>query len=156
MSVAATLERVINTPGYHDILAILKGALSHQAAACVPELTIPLSSRIVSAGARNGFVYGVKVRAPHAFVMSILFQSGTFQQKLRFVYKATKQHALNLAKFVSIYKTALLLQKTLNGGKRRQWDTFFAGLLGGWYVFGERNAVNEQVSALSYSVSTPI
>jgi hypothetical protein len=25
-------------------------------------------------------------------------------------------------------------------------DTFVAGLLGGWIVFGERNAVNEQVS----------
>ena len=72
--------------------------------------------------------------------------SDRLQQRLKYVYKATKQHSLNLAKFVAIYKTALLLQKTLAGGKQRGFDTFFAGLIGGWCVFGERNAVNEQVS----------
>lgn len=65
------------------------------------------------------------------------------------MYRATKQHSLNLARFVTIYKTALLLQKTLAGGKERQFDTFFAGLIGGWAVFGERNAVNEQVRRCS-------
>lgn len=49
---------------------------------------------------------------------------------------------------MTIYKTALLLQKTLNGGKERKMDTFIAGLIGGWTTFGERNAVNEQVRAL--------
>jgi hypothetical protein len=49
---------------------------------------------------------------------------------------------------VTIYKTVLLLQRKLagGGGKERSGDTFWAGLVGGWYVFGERNAVNEQVS----------
>jgi len=42
----------------------------------------------------------------------------------------------------------LLLQRKTNGGKERNADTFIAGLLGGWAVFGERNAVNEQVSTL--------
>lgn len=32
------------------------------------------------------------------------------------------------------------------GGKEKKADTFFAGLIGGWFVFSERNAVNEQVS----------
>ena len=45
------LEAIIADPAYHDYLAILKGA-------------------------RNGFVYGVKVRFPHALVMSILFGRG--------------------------------------------------------------------------------
>ncbi|GAA5843406.1 hypothetical protein JCM5353_001189 [Sporobolomyces roseus] len=116
----ATLDQVVRNPAYHDILAILKGA-------------------------RNGLVYGARVRGPHALVMSLIFQSGSLQQRLRYVYKATKQHSLNLAKFVAIYKTALLLQKTLAGGKQRGLDTFFAGLIGGWCVFGERNAVNEQI-----------
>jgi peroxisomal membrane protein 4 len=52
---------------------------------------------------------------------------------------------------VAIYKTCLLLQKTLAGGKQRAADTFFAGLIGGWMVFGERNAVNEQVSCMESS-----
>lgn len=44
---------LIMNEAYHDYLAILKGA-------------------------RNGFVYGVKVRFPHALVMSILFGHGRF------------------------------------------------------------------------------
>jgi peroxisomal membrane protein 4 len=61
------------------------------------------------------------------------------------IFRATKTHALNLAKFVTIYKTLLLLQKKVNRGKERQLDTFIAGLVGGYAVFGERNAINEQV-----------
>ena len=52
---------------------------------------------------------------------------------------------MNLAKFVSLYKTFLLIQRKANGGKERSADTFIAGLLGGYLVFGDRTAVNEQV-----------
>ena len=45
------LRSVAVNPAYHDILAILKGA-------------------------RNGLVYGVKVRFPHALVMAALFGRG--------------------------------------------------------------------------------
>lgn len=45
------IQHIIASPAFHDYLAILKGA-------------------------RNGFVYGVKVRFPHALVMSILFGRG--------------------------------------------------------------------------------
>jgi peroxisomal membrane protein 4 len=48
---SAMLSEFINNPAYHDYLAILKGA-------------------------RNGFVYGCKVRFPHALVMAILFGRG--------------------------------------------------------------------------------
>ncbi|GAA96043.1 hypothetical protein E5Q_02704 [Mixia osmundae IAM 14324] len=115
-----SLDRLVADPRYRDILAIVKGA-------------------------RNGLVYGAKVRFPHALVMTVLFHSTPWSQRARFVYNATKQHSLNLCKFVTIYKTALLLQRYLNGGKERSLDTFFAGLIGGWTVFGERNAVNEQI-----------
>lgn len=64
---------------------------------------------------------------------------------MRMIYRATRQHAFNLAKFVSLYKTILLIQRKLNGGKERDSDTFVAGLIGGYFVFGDRNAVNEQV-----------
>ena len=75
--------------------------------------------------------------------------SPSWQTRAKFIYKATKQHALNLAKFVTIYKTALLLQRNLLHGNKKQGslDTFFAGLIGGYTVFGDRNAVNEQVRA---------
>ncbi|TEB12119.1 peroxisomal protein [Coprinellus micaceus] len=116
----ALLNEIIANPAYHDYLAILKGA-------------------------RNGFVYGVKVRFPHALVMSILFGRGDWQTRAKNILRATKQHAFNLAKFVTIYKSLLLLQKKMNKGKERSLDTFIAGLIGGYVVFGERNAVNEQI-----------
>ncbi|KAI0724303.1 peroxisomal membrane protein 4 [Cerioporus squamosus] len=116
----SALDAILSNPAYHDYLAILKGA-------------------------RNGFVYGVKVRFPHALIMAILFGRGDWSTRLKTIYRATKQHALNLAKFVSLYKTLLLVQKKVNGGKQRSFDTFIAGLIGGYMVFGERTAVNEQI-----------
>ncbi|KAH9921981.1 peroxisomal membrane protein 4 [Epithele typhae] len=116
----SAIQALITDPAYHDYLSILKGA-------------------------RNGFVYGVKVRFPHALIMAILFGRGDWTTRLKTIFKATKQHALNLAKFVSLYKTLLVLQKKVNGGKQRSSDTFIAGLIGGYVVFGERNAVNEQI-----------
>ena len=51
-------------------------------------------------------------------------------------------------KYVALYKTLLLIQKRVNGGKERNFDTFFAGLIGGYLVFGDRNPINEQVRSL--------
>ncbi|EIW86420.1 peroxisomal membrane protein 4 [Coniophora puteana RWD-64-598 SS2] len=114
------LNTWVQDPRLHDYLSILKGA-------------------------RNGFVYGVKVRFPHALIMAILFGRGDWKSRLETIYKATRQHATNLAKFVAIYKMLLLLQKKINGGKERSADTFIAGLVGGRVVFGNRTAVNEQI-----------
>jgi len=116
----SSIQEFISNPAYHDYLAILKGA-------------------------RNGLVYGVKVRFPHALIMAILFGRGDWPSRLRVIFRATKQHSLNLAKFVSLYKALLLIQKKANGGKQKDYDSFFAGLIGGYFVFGERTAVNEQI-----------
>ncbi|KAH9060847.1 peroxisomal membrane protein 4 [Lactarius vividus] len=116
----SAIHAIVSNPKYHDYLAILKGA-------------------------RNGFVYGVKVRFPHALIMAILFGRGDWLTRLKVIFRATKQHALNLSQFVTIYKALLLLQRKLNGGKERPHDSFFAGMLGGYFVFGERNAINEQI-----------
>lgn len=120
MSALEIISALIQDPKYHDYLAILKGA-------------------------RNGLVYGVKIRFPHALIMSILFGRGDVFTRGKSVFRATKTHALNLAKFVTIYKTLLLLQRKANGGKERSADTFLAGLIGGYIVFGERTAINEQI-----------
>ena len=47
----STIASILADPALHDYLAVLKGA-------------------------RNGFVYGVKVRFPHALIMAILFGRG--------------------------------------------------------------------------------
>lgn len=62
----------------------------------------------------------------------------------RFVLKATRQHARNLAFFATIYKTLLIVQRRMHG-KERPLDSFIAGLVGGYMVFGENNNVNQQV-----------
>ena len=73
----------------------------------------------------------------------------SWSTRARTIFQATKTHATNLMKYVALYKTLLLVQKKVNGGKERSFDTFFAGLVGGYIVFGERSAVNEQVRSHS-------
>jgi peroxisomal membrane protein 4 len=112
-ALAQQVNNILMEPAYRPLLAILKSA-------------------------RNGAVYGAKVRFPHALVMVFLFRSGTFHEKLRLVYKATRQHAKNLATFAVIYKTCMLLLRIIGpegsirspdamGGKEGPYDTFLSG-----------------------------
>ncbi|PLN82864.1 putative peroxisomal membrane protein [Aspergillus taichungensis] len=100
-------------------------------------------------GVRNGAVYGAKVRFPHALVMIFLFRSGTFREKAKLVFKATRQHARNLATFAFIYKSVMLALRYLNPtgvGKEGPYDSFFAGALGGYAVFGRhKTSVTQQI-----------
>lgn len=72
------------------------------------------------------------------------------REKLWLVLKATRQHARNLATFSVIYKSTMLaLQRLAPGGTRKegQYDSFVAGLLGGYVVFGRsRSSVTQQVT----------
>ncbi|KAK4250396.1 Tim17/Tim22/Tim23/Pmp24 family-domain-containing protein [Corynascus novoguineensis] len=127
-SLKAATERIILDPKYHDLLAVIKGA-------------------------RNGAVYGTKVRFPHALVMIMLFRSGTVREKAWLIFRATRTHARNLAKFATIYKATCLLLKHFGPtpGKEGPYDSFLAGLLGGYVVFGQRSrsgrisSVNQQI-----------
>ncbi|KAJ4288131.1 hypothetical protein N0V90_012148 [Kalmusia sp. IMI 367209] len=117
------VEKIILDPQYHDVLALVKGI-------------------------RNGIVYGTKVRFPHALVMIFLFRSGSLRSKCWLVFKATRQHARNLGLFALVYKgTMLLLRHTSPNGKERHYDSFLAGLLGGYTVFGRtiHNSVSQQI-----------
>lgn len=124
----AAIERIILDPAHHDLLAIIKGA-------------------------RNGAVYGAKVRFPHALVMVFLFRSGTFREKVDLVFRATRTHARNLAKFATIYKLVCYALKNYGPtpGKEGPYDNLLAGLMGGYFVFGRRSrsgkisSVNQQI-----------
>jgi peroxisomal membrane protein 4 len=53
----------------------------------------------------GGGKYGIKIRLPHAAVMTFLFRRETsVQEKLRIVLKSTFEHSRNLASFAAIYK----------------------------------------------------
>ncbi|KAF2238016.1 mitochondrial carrier [Viridothelium virens] len=118
-----SVEKVILDPRYKDLLALLKGL-------------------------RNGAVYGTKVRFPHALVMVFLFRTGTLREKARIIFKATRQHARNLALFALTYKSSLLALKYVRPERKEaQYDTFLAGLIGGYTIFGRgiQSSVNQQI-----------
>jgi len=114
-------EKMILDPRFHDPLVLVKAV-------------------------RNGLVYGTKVRFPHAFVMVMLFRSGTLREKLWLIFKATRQHATNLAKFALLFKSSMLALKSVNGGKEESIHTFLAGLFGGYWVFGHGRSANSSVN----------
>lgn len=69
---------------------------------------------------------------------------------MTFILRATRQHALNLGTFTPLYKFLTILLRRIYenmGGKGPvpQWHSLAAGLVGGYYVFGERTPVNEQI-----------
>lgn len=64
----------------------------------------------------GGARYGVKIRLPHAFVMTFLFRNDlkTVHAKLRSILRLTLEHATNLATFVTIYKSLLAIFKHIS------------------------------------------
>lgn len=96
-------------------------------------------------GFRNGAVYGAKIRAPHALVMTFLFRSGSLREKLRVILQNTYTHSFNLALFVFTYKGLCALQSYLQG-ETYQVHSFLAAFIGGLLVFSENNNVKNQVN----------
>jgi hypothetical protein len=61
-------------------------------------------------GLIGGGKYGIKIRLPHAAVMTLLFRRNTtVKDKLRMIFKSTFEHSKNLASFAAIYKVILQL-----------------------------------------------
>jgi len=101
-------------------------------------------------GFRNGVVYGVKIRAPHALVMTFLFSKEPFHLKLLMIARLTYTHAKNLSLFTFGYKLIKLFLKNLDG-KSKPVHAFIAAALVGYTFFGSYNAVNMQVSLYLFS-----
>ena len=101
-------------------------------------------------GFRNGVVYGCRVRAPHALLMTLLWARGPIPQMADRIFKATKQHALNLGKFAFCYKIGLGVLAKLLGG-RAQWHTMLMGFICGFVFWGDRSPVNVQVNMYIFS-----
>lgn len=63
----------------------------------------------------GGARYGLKIRLPHALVMTGLFRGDlNVPQKLKLVLQLVKEHAKNLATFAALYKIILFLLKLLS------------------------------------------
>ncbi|KAL7528073.1 hypothetical protein ACHAXR_002252 [Thalassiosira sp. AJA248-18] len=69
----------------------------------------------VLSGLIGGGRYGLKIRVPHAFVMTFLFGSHlSFRKKLKVIAKLATEHASNLAAFAFLYKLVLASLKVLS------------------------------------------
>ncbi|KAI9205020.1 Tim17/Tim22/Tim23/Pmp24 family-domain-containing protein [Polychytrium aggregatum] len=119
-------DGVIASQQYQDLLSIVKGF-------------------------RNGAVYGAKIRFPHALVMTLLFRKGSLSEKAKFILRATYQHSRNLAFFVAIYKSLMLVLRKVRGGQEHHLDSFVAGLFGSMFIFGEDNPINQQINLYVFS-----
>lgn len=81
--------------------------------------------------------------------MVFLFRTGTIQEKLRLILRATRQHARNLAVYATLYKLNMYVLRTSRSSQKElRYDTFMAGLLGGYIVFGRgfQSSVNQQIT----------
>lgn len=98
-------------------------------------------------GIRNGIVYGIKVRFPHALVMTLLFKRGPIKQMIMGILRATYQHARNLGQFTFLYKMGCLLFRRMFDLKTNvPWQTFMSAFVAGKLVFGENNPINMQIN----------
>lgn len=66
----------------------------------------------ILSGLIAGGRYGLKIRIPHAFVMTFLFGSRlSFGEKIKVIAKLAAEHASNLAAFAGLYKLILAVLK---------------------------------------------
>lgn len=80
----------------------------------------------------------------------------SLKKKIWMVLNATRTHARNLAYFAVVYKSSMWALKYIGPtgwGKEGPYDTFLAGLLGGYLVFGRSPGdVSLQVSKPNHSI----
>ncbi|KAH6574872.1 hypothetical protein BASA50_003794 [Batrachochytrium salamandrivorans] len=125
MTILDPLNSLLASGNHHELLSIVKGF-------------------------RNGAVYGAKIRFPHALVMTCIFRRTNIKDMARRIFKMTYQHSRNLAIFVTIYKSLLLLQLKIKGFEHNS-DALIAGFIGGYIVFGENNNINNQIVLYCFS-----
>lgn len=75
-----------------------------------PPSTFDITSELTAiiGASISGAKYGVKIRFPHALVMTLLFRKGTPSEKLRIILQSTWEHSRNLASFATLYKVQSL------------------------------------------------
>jgi peroxisomal membrane protein 4 len=97
-------------------------------------------------GFRNGIDYAVRIRAAHCLVMILLYRRDqSLKSNFVFLFRAAKEHGLNLGGFVLLFKL-LRCQFQNKIGLSRGSASFLSGGISGAVVWGrERTAINYQV-----------
>ena len=102
---------------------------------------------------RNGIVYGVKLRAPHTFVLQMVWSKGSWYSVWEKIRDMTRQHAGNLAMAGVIFKLGTMLLRLAQGGGKANapWHHALMGGIAGFLVWGEASQVNVQVNMYMFS-----
>jgi hypothetical protein len=94
-----TTQKTKNTSEGTHILPVVKAKMTSN---LVEETMAVISAAI--GGAR----YGVKIRMPHALIMTLVFRHDlSSSEKVATILKLTRNHALSLATFAAIYKVQI-------------------------------------------------
>jgi len=101
-------------------------------------------------GFRNGIITGARIRLPYVFqavIYAVVFRQGKVLDRVKFVVKQMFIHGKNLGLFVLFYKSICCVFRNLgiSGGI----DSWVAGLIGGYWAFGDSahisGSVNNQI-----------
>jgi peroxisomal membrane protein 4 len=99
-------------------------------------------------GIRNGLFYGMKIRGPHATLMTFIFRwNDPLNSKLWNIVNLACTHARNLGSFALVYKVLQLVLKQVLGSHA----ALISGGIGGYLIWGTKNSVNEQVNMYLFS-----
>ena len=101
-------------------------------------------------GFRNGLLYGAKVRLPHATVMTFVFHNGTFEQKIKSIFNATKSHSITLGCFAAFYKFVYCTMRHLTK-KKSPINVLVAGFCAALLMFGKKTPVTSQINMYVFS-----
>lgn len=112
-------------------------------------ITDPSNRKVLTIlkSARNGAVYGGRLRFAHALVVALMFRRDVpLTHKLRGAFRAAKQHASILVYFALIYKLIVQLNSTANHKlalylQKSNLIHLVAGAVGGYIVYGQENGV---------------
>jgi len=102
-------------------------------------------------GFRNGFVYGIKIRFPHALIMTFLFVEGSLKTKWNVIYSRTKEHAVHLGQYVALYKLCCAIIRRIFGTPNYWLIHFLSGAISGAMIWTKKTAVNHQINLYVYS-----
>eukprot|EP00484_Ammonia_sp_Unknown_P025201 CAMPEP_0197051562 /NCGR_PEP_ID=MMETSP1384-20130603/26199_1 /TAXON_ID=29189 /ORGANISM="Ammonia sp." /LENGTH=252 /DNA_ID=CAMNT_0042484147 /DNA_START=35 /DNA_END=793 /DNA_ORIENTATION=+ len=105
-------------------------------------------------GFRNGLMYGVKIRLPHAFVMTLLFSHNrSITNMSSVIIKKTQEHSVHLGKYVMLYKLLIVLIRRILNYPHNHFPIIhlLAGGIGGGIIWGQRTAVNHQINLYVFS-----
>jgi len=117
--ISSTINNILNDPSYHGFLSAIKGL-------------------------RQGLVYGAKIRLAHSIVQAFLFRREPWPQRIHFIIRMTYIHAKTLGLFVFVYKILRISVSSIFH-LSRPWAAFICAFISGYWIFHEKNSVNEQL-----------